>query len=199
LGCNHDRGTKNECNGLNYNYGYRDPNAAFRTILAYSCTSNQCDNNVGGGCSRIPRFSNPNYTFNGRALGTATEDNVRQMNDVIEEVAGYYPHVPKPHGCSDTTLRFKTVMNGKKIFRYCTWVANQSTVYRCGLDGVSSMCPVTCGTCEVCIDGTARFKVEYNDKKITRDCTWVSKKATSQRCSLDDGISYACRSTCALC
>ena len=44
LGLNHDRGTKEACSSSNYNYGYRDPNAAFRSIMAYNCKSGQCDN-----------------------------------------------------------------------------------------------------------------------------------------------------------
>eukprot|EP00551_Chaetoceros_affinis_P008776 CAMPEP_0203665366 /NCGR_PEP_ID=MMETSP0090-20130426/2585_1 /ASSEMBLY_ACC=CAM_ASM_001088 /TAXON_ID=426623 /ORGANISM="Chaetoceros affinis, Strain CCMP159" /LENGTH=794 /DNA_ID=CAMNT_0050528883 /DNA_START=316 /DNA_END=2697 /DNA_ORIENTATION=- len=93
LGCLHDRGTEDECSSGGYNYGYRDPSANFRTVLAYNCVSGQCDNNAGGGCSRIPRFSNPNFTYNNAALGTSSIDNARAINDVRVEVAGYYTHV----------------------------------------------------------------------------------------------------------
>ena len=96
LGCLHDLGTSNACSSSNYNYGYRDPNAGFRTTLAYNCNSGQCDNNAGGGCTRVQRYStpNPSVTYNGLPVGTATADNVRQINDVRVEVAGYYPHNP---------------------------------------------------------------------------------------------------------
>ena len=93
LGLMHDRGTTNACNGVNYNYGYRDPNARFRSILAYSCRSGQCDNNPANNrCTRVQRFSNPNIPYSGSPIGTATEDNARKINDVRVQVARYFPH-----------------------------------------------------------------------------------------------------------
>ena len=93
FGCNHDRGTSEVCYDGGYNYGYRDPNANFRTILAYNCQAGQCDRNVGGGCPRIPRYSNPNFSYNGLPLGSSSMDNARAINDARVEVAGYYKHV----------------------------------------------------------------------------------------------------------
>lgn len=87
-GCNHDRGTANECSSSSYNYGYRDPQAMFRTILAYECQAGQCDGNVGGTCPVIQRFSSPNGLYNGKAIGNALNDNTRQLNDVVSEVEG---------------------------------------------------------------------------------------------------------------
>ena len=100
--------------------------------------------------------------------------------------------------CDDSSVRFKFKKNGKKITRSCEWVARIDTINRCALDGVSSMCPYTCGACNPCIDGTARFKLVYNDKKITRKCEWVANKQTAQRCAAD-GVSGVCRSTCNSC
>lgn len=37
FGAYHDRGTENSCGTEGYNYGWRDPDADFRTILAYNC------------------------------------------------------------------------------------------------------------------------------------------------------------------
>jgi len=94
LGLNHDRGTKNACNGVNYNYGYRDPSARFRSILAYACRSGQCDNNPANGrCTRVQRFSNPTYSYGGAPIGTATENNARKINDERFKVAKYYTHI----------------------------------------------------------------------------------------------------------
>ncbi len=201
MGCYHDRGTSNDCTSNSYNYGYRDPDASFRTILAYSCASGQCDNNKGGGCTRIPRFSNPNYTWGGKALGSATANNARQINDVLKEIAGYKTHViDGTNGyCNDTSLRFKTRFPGGDIItRTCSWVAAKSTSHRCGLSDVSSMCPFTCGTCDPCVDGTARMRFTYNDNKVTRSCSWVGNKDTTNRCALD-GMKDACRETCGSC
>jgi len=93
MGLNHDKGTSNACSNQAYNYGYRDPDAQFRSILAYSCRSGQCDNNAGNGrCTRVQRFSNPNFGYNGSPIGTANIDNARQINDVRVQVAEYFPH-----------------------------------------------------------------------------------------------------------
>jgi hypothetical protein len=93
LGLNHDRGTSGACGNSNYNYGYRDPAADFRSILAYNCNSGQCDNNQGGGCTRVQRFSNPNFAHNDKPIGTATEDNARKINNIKATVATYHTTV----------------------------------------------------------------------------------------------------------
>jgi len=108
LGCYHDRGTEGACDNLggifgNSNYGYRDPQANFRTVLAYDCIANECDNNVGGGCTRIPRYSNPHFNYNGLALGDTNNDNVRQMNDVRKIVAKYFTHISSTSAPTATT------------------------------------------------------------------------------------------------
>jgi len=90
-GCLHDRGTSNACSdGSTYRYGYRDPNANFRSILAYNCNSGQCDANVGGGCTRVQRFSNDEFLYQNNAIGNAQNDNARRINDVRATVAAYY-------------------------------------------------------------------------------------------------------------
>jgi len=98
LGLQHDRGTSGVCNNVGYSYGYRDPSANFRSILAYNCVSGQCDNNAGNGCTRIIRFSNPSAEgYNNQPVGDAFNDNSRRINDVRATVAAYYTHVnPEP-------------------------------------------------------------------------------------------------------
>lgn len=92
FGCNHDRGQTGTCGQVhNYNYGYRDPNAAFRTILAYDCKTGQCDAMPKNRCSKVQRFSNPTYLHEGRAVGSATEDNARVINERRALVASFYP------------------------------------------------------------------------------------------------------------
>jgi len=49
--------------------------------------------------------------------------------------------------CQDGELRFKVKINDQKRTRDCSWVRNKSTNMRCKLDGVSSVCRETCGTC----------------------------------------------------
>jgi hypothetical protein len=106
---------------------------------------------------------------------------------------------PTSSTCKDSTLRFKLVYNGKKISRDCGWVAKKSTNQRCAADGVPSHCPDTCGTsCSPCIDASNRFRLTYNGKKISRDCGWVAKKSTNQRCAAG-GVTDTCRFTCGAC
>jgi len=93
LGCNHDKGTSNACTSGNINYGYRDPSADFRSILAYNCGCGQCDNNAGGGCPRVQRFSNPYNLYNGKSIGNASTNNAKHINDVKAIVGAYYTHV----------------------------------------------------------------------------------------------------------
>ena len=90
----HDRGTVGSCSQADANnYGYRDPNAEFMTILSYSCKIGQCDNMPKNGCPRIQRFSNsnPSYMYNGKPIGNAKSDNARQFNIQRSVVASFYP------------------------------------------------------------------------------------------------------------
>ncbi len=100
--------------------------------------------------------------------------------------------------CDDSSLRFRVFYRGKTIFRDCRWVANKATIERCALDGVRSICPATCDSCSSCTDSTVRFKVDWNGRRIARDCIWVSNKATVMRCKLA-GVAGGCRSTCRKC
>lgn len=101
MGCNHDKGTSNACSSSAYQYGYRDPNANFRSIMAYNCNAGQCDNNAGGSCARVQRFSNTfeNYPDNtGLPIGTPETDNARHINEVKATIAGYFTAEPS---CQD--------------------------------------------------------------------------------------------------
>ncbi len=92
LGLKHDRGINYDCDSTKFNFGYRDPEARFRTILAYDCKIGQCDNNIGGGCTRIQRFSNPTFEWNGLPVGDTLNDNARKINKVSYKIAQYFPH-----------------------------------------------------------------------------------------------------------
>lgn len=90
----HDRGTENSCSeAATFNYGYRDPNAEYRTILSYDCKMSQCDAMPKNGCSRVQRFSNSDskYTYNGKPLGDSNRDNAKQLNNVRALVASFFP------------------------------------------------------------------------------------------------------------
>mmetsp|Transcript_12794 Transcript_12794/g.15662 ORF Transcript_12794/g.15662 Transcript_12794/m.15662 type:complete len:256 (+) Transcript_12794:1877-2644(+) len=100
--------------------------------------------------------------------------------------------------CSNASLRFKVKKSdGRKIMRDCDWVSTKPG-NRCKFDGISSACPFSCGTCDVCEDSTLRFKITKSDnRKIMRDCDWVTTNSEN-RCTFN-GVSDACRVACGNC
>ncbi len=64
-----------------YGHGYRSPTSAWRTIMAYNCTSN---------CPRINYWSSPLRTYQGQTMGTSTRsDNARVLNNTRGTMAGF--------------------------------------------------------------------------------------------------------------
>jgi len=99
MGCWHDRGTDNRCNTNiygGYEYGWRDPDGGFGTIMSYGCSTGECDNNPSNGCETIQRFSSSTVQYNGKALGDSLSDCARQHNDVRVTVAGYFDDATTP-------------------------------------------------------------------------------------------------------
>jgi hypothetical protein len=89
-GCKVDKGSKNACSSTNdYNYGWRDPDARFRSILTNDCVIGQCDNMPKNGCPRVQRFSNMHSFYNDRAMGSPEHNNAKQMNEVATIIANY--------------------------------------------------------------------------------------------------------------
>ena len=107
------------------------------------------------------------------------------------------PTTSAPTVCSDSPHRFKVVKDGKTIRRVCSWVANHPGA-KCLLDGVSSHCPSTCGTCDTCADSSMQFRFVVGDNDKYRTCEWVARKSTKWRCAMD-GIADSCRKTCGTC
>ena len=96
-GCIHDRGTENACGDLvDYNFGWRDPQGAFYTVMAYDCVTGQCDHNPSNNCVRIQRFSSSTVTYDGKPLGNAENDNARVLNENAQTVANYFTAVSTP-------------------------------------------------------------------------------------------------------
>lgn len=64
-----------------YAYGYQEPFNAFRTVMAYNCSSN---------CTRIKYFSNPYVLFNGKPTGQDNyADNARAIDTTAATVAAF--------------------------------------------------------------------------------------------------------------
>ncbi|KAI2508884.1 Metallo-peptidase family M12B Reprolysin-like [Fragilaria crotonensis] len=79
MGCNHDLANAGGDSGGS-NYGYRDPSAQFRSILAYDCSPS---------CPRIQYFSSPNLNYNGKPLGSARADNAALIRSNLAAYANY--------------------------------------------------------------------------------------------------------------
>jgi hypothetical protein len=126
LGCGHDRGTDNACSSSTSNYGYRDPGAAFRDIMAYDCKSGQCDNNAGGGCSKVQMFSNIQYTHNGKAVGMPLANCAAKINSVRAQVAAYKVHKNTVGTCPTQTKAFKLALTLDNYPEEVTWVVKNS-------------------------------------------------------------------------
>jgi hypothetical protein len=97
FGLTHDRGSKNQCTNAGYAYGFRDPQAEFRSILAYSCNANECTGNplpAGAPCTRVQRFSNTYALYNGKPIGDVNNDGARRINDVAAQVSNFFVRPP---------------------------------------------------------------------------------------------------------
>lgn len=108
------------------------------------------------------------------------------------------PNGPSPQRCDDSPFKFKVKFNGKKKSKTCEWVARHPS-WKCQLEGVSSHCPQSCGTCGICSDSMVQFIVDSNNATAAdKSCEWVARKNTEMRCSIP-GIAETCRSTCDNC
>jgi hypothetical protein len=77
----HDPATDPTTTPYAYGHGYRSPTNAWRTIMAYDCTT---------GCPRINYWSNPAKTYLGQAMGTTTvSHNQRVLNNTAATVAAF--------------------------------------------------------------------------------------------------------------
>ena len=180
------------CVGYIGDEGTRTPTAAPTSLYTSTPTSPRLE-------SSVPSSSSPSALPSSETTSTPTSPRLESS----------VPSSPSPStlpsseattssSCTDSTLRFKLFWRSRPIVRDCIWVANKATKQRCAVDGIAEICPDTCGTCAECADSTVRFKVTWNDRKISRDCTWVANRATVMRCNLP-GVADGCRSTCQKC
>ncbi len=90
--------------------------------------------------------------------------------------------------CSDSPLRFRVRKGGALINRYCEWVA--AVPSRCSLEGISTACPQTCGTCNTCVDSSLSFKLSLDDDNYVT--------CAASLCNTE-GVPETCRDTCGSC
>jgi hypothetical protein len=103
--------------------------------------------------------------------------------------------------CEDSTYKFKTARPSdmKKIWGTCAWAARKPS-RRCAWKRVSSYCPLTCNSCDPCIDAIGKFKFQReptDDFKWLRNCRWTGVEPT-ERCAIAD-MNRTCRVTCGNC
>lgn len=78
----HDPATDSSTSPYPYGHGYRAPNNAWRTIMAYACTS--------GGCPRLNFWSNPAVLYGGVPMGTYDKShNQRVLVETKATVAAF--------------------------------------------------------------------------------------------------------------
>jgi hypothetical protein len=78
MGCSHDRNNAN--NAVKpYAFGFRTSDDRFRTIMSYAPGS------------RVSVWSSPNVFQGAYAMGTATEDNARSLNEVTPTIESFRP------------------------------------------------------------------------------------------------------------
>jgi peptidyl-Asp metalloendopeptidase len=78
----HDIATDPTLTPYAHGHGYRSPTNAWRTIMAYACTT--------GGCPRINYWSNPANTYGGQAMGNTTRaHNQRVLNTTKATIAAF--------------------------------------------------------------------------------------------------------------
>jgi hypothetical protein len=80
-------------------FGWRDPDAQFRSIMAYQCATDECDDNPSihsnstdgiRPCIRIQRSSNPDILYNeDKVVGAAGANNAEYINGQVSELAAF--------------------------------------------------------------------------------------------------------------
>ena len=68
---------------FSFSHGYKDPQAGFRTIMAYSC--------YPAFCQPLRRFSSSSRLHQGLPTGNAGQDNTRSINELSVAIANYRP------------------------------------------------------------------------------------------------------------
>jgi hypothetical protein len=129
---------------------------------------------------------------------TPGRPDVAKVISFVDGVTTTPPSCFKPEGaCVDTKRKF--YVRSKLRHGGCRWAQQHSrrnTKKRCNKGKLSSMCPVTCGTCgyEQYIDGGQTFRVAGSNKR----CSWISQRPDNEKATWcnKSGVNLLCRFTC---
>ena len=130
MGAHHDVFVIGTDRGLApYSHGWVDLTGKFRTIMAYN---DQCVASIPPfNCQRIPYFSTPGKTFNGRVVGDAvTADNSRTLSESANTVSNFRPSLASP-------LTLTAAVNQPTFAVGNTLVASVSVNHSGGLAGAA--------------------------------------------------------------
>ena len=92
MGCNHNVESAGGT-AVGSNYGYRDPSARFRSILAYDCSPS---------CTRVQYISSPTVQYNGLPIGSATANNAAQITKNLLAFANFRQSVAQSTASPNT-------------------------------------------------------------------------------------------------
>ena len=102
--------------------------------------------------------------------------------------------------CVDSELRLRFVLDEMIVSRYCSWAKKKNTKSRCSIENIAAACPLTCGSCNECVDPgpSLQFKFIHEDKEIRKSCNYVKRipRKKKGRCRSSGNI---CRATCGVC
>lgn len=80
MGSNHASGDPTGTGAFSYSFGYKNPSALFRTVMAYDCSPS---------CPRVLYFSTPAVTYLGNVVGTTTRNNAASITNVRSVVSSF--------------------------------------------------------------------------------------------------------------
>lgn len=184
MGARHDRGTSSKCpsDGLSH-YGYRDPQGEFRTIMAYNCRKNQCDNNAADSCGRILRFSNPDYKYEAsdgtsRDVGNSDNNNAATINTNRATIAAFYPSRP-----TDCTQDSDCDDNNACTHDQCTFAGSCTHVNTCPT-------PAPTEQASRCPSGQQALDVTIKTDYYPCDTSWDLEDLCGRSYRLTNSLSY---------
>ncbi|UCE60461.1 MAG: hypothetical protein JSU63_01680 [Phycisphaerales bacterium] len=190
MGCHHDRANASGPGLYSYSYGYQEPNALFRTVMAYNCPT---------GCPRVHQFSNPDVLFEGLPTGVPLGDpqeahNVLTLNNSALTVANLRHEDCNCNGVDDE----EDVIGGASDDCNGNLVPDECEIFLdCNTNGVADFCDIAGGTSEDCNENTVPDDCEPDD-----DCNSNGIRdfcdifvGTSDDCN-DNGVPDECEPDC---